>query len=58
MRAYRQTYRYDNTNSAFRSVASATNNVTKFYFCHISWSCSCLGRTKIKLTAQKLVWFS
>jgi len=54
----RQIYRHDNTNIASRSVASATNNVMKFYLFHINCGCNCLGRTKIKFTAQNLVWVS
>jgi len=58
MRMYIQTYRHDSTNSVSRSVASATNNVTKFYLFNINWDCNCLGRTKIKFTTQNLVWVS
>jgi len=53
-----QKYRRDNTNNVSRRVASATNNVMKFYLFHINWGCNCLGRTKIKFTAQNLVWVS
>jgi hypothetical protein len=53
-----QTDRHDDTNSAVRSIASANNNVMKFYLSHINWGCNCLGQTKIKFTAQNLVWVS
>jgi hypothetical protein len=37
----RQTgYRHDNTNSAVRSVASATNNGRKLYLFHFSRGCN------------------
>jgi hypothetical protein len=52
---YRQTDRHTDMKTAVGSVDSPTNNVRKFYLFYISWGCNCLGRTKIKFTAQNFV---